>query len=141
LDPASSAAANAVVQATHYFSEVDDGLEQPWRGRVWLNPPYAQPAIEHFTRKLADGVAAGDVTAAIVLVNNATETEWFATVARVATAICFPVGRVRFWSPDRDSATPLQGQAVLYTGSDVAAFRASFGAFGLIASLLPPSEG
>ena len=37
LDPAASPD-NA--KAPVFFTEADDGLSQPWKGRVWLNPPY-----------------------------------------------------------------------------------------------------
>lgn len=132
LDPASCAAANAVVGAKTYYTIKQNGLEQTWRGRVWMNPPYAQPAIEQFASKLADSVTARDVTAAVVLVNNATETDWFRTMSEVASAVCFPAGRVRFWSADRDAATPLQGQAVLYVGADLERFQQAFAPFGVV---------
>ena len=131
LDPASSAKANEKVKARHYFTLDDDGLAKPWRGRVWMNPPYAQPAIEDFAGKLAASVTAGDVSAAVVLVNNATETAWFQTLGSVASALCLIQGRVKFWSPDRDeTATPLQGQILLYVGDQVVAFCNTFAKFG-----------
>jgi phage N-6-adenine-methyltransferase len=138
LDPASSAEANAVVKARQFYSEETNGLEQPWHGKVWMNPPYAQPLISWFCERLAQHLESGDVTESIVLVNNATETSWFVTLASVADALCFPKGRVRFWAPGKDSAAPLQGQALLYSGPRVDDFCREFMAFGTVAIVVRP---
>lgn len=29
------------VPCRRFFTEADDGLKQPWRGMVWMNPPYS----------------------------------------------------------------------------------------------------
>lgn len=51
LDPASSKAANKCVQAEDFYSLKEDGLKQEWKGRVWMNPPYASDLIGKFTNK------------------------------------------------------------------------------------------
>lgn len=135
LDPASSAAANKVVKAGRFFDAAKDGTKQDWEGRVWMNPPYAGEWIGKFSEKLVREFEFGHVTEALALVNNATDTGWFQGMARVASAICFPRGRVRFWSPGKESAAPLQGQAVLYFGKHAKQFHAAFKGFGFTCEL------
>jgi phage N-6-adenine-methyltransferase len=130
LDPASTTEANSVVCAAHFYNATEDGLKHPWRGRVWLNPPYSSEMVGLFTAKLAGEYAAGRTIAGIALVNNATETDWFQSLARQASALCFPRGRVKFWAPGRVAA-PLQGQALLYLGNDPTRFAHAFASFGL----------
>ena len=131
LDPASSAEANKVVGAKVFYDERANGLGRPWRGRVWMNPPYAGSLIGQFSAKLAEEFRARRVTQACVLVNNATETKWFQGLAEVASAICFPLGRVKFWHPRKESI-PLQGQAVLYLGDRGSEFVARFAPKGIV---------
>jgi hypothetical protein len=69
--------------------------------------------------KLVEEYRAGRVTAAIVLVNNCTETQWFQEAAVACQAICFPCGRIRFLDSEGQEAGQMQGQAFLYFGRDV----------------------
>lgn len=135
LDPASADEANTIIQATEYYTPENDGLSKGWQGNVWMNPPYAQPLIGQFATKLVKHVRAGDVPEAIILVNNATETSWFIELIGVASAICFPQGRVKFWHPDGRIAAPLQGQAIIYIGTNTDTFIAEFRGFGWIATI------
>jgi phage N-6-adenine-methyltransferase len=132
LDPASTTAANAVVQATTFYTKEMDGLRLDWRGTVWLNPPFTKPLIEPFLQRLVEAHLTGAVPAAVVLVNNATETRWFHVVAEASDAVCFPQGRIAFWHPDKGHGPPLQGQACLYLGPDVRAFRQAFTDLGMV---------
>lgn len=130
-DPASSDEANALVGATIFYTAEQDGLCHPWRGRVWMNPPYAGDLIGKFCQQLVYSFQCGEVTEACVLVNNATETRWFQLLAHEASAVLFPAGRVKFWHPRKESM-PLQGQALLYLGTHTAVFQQTFAEMGVV---------
>jgi phage N-6-adenine-methyltransferase len=131
LDPASSEIANRTVKAELIFTQEIDGLKQDWPiGRIWMNPPYAQPLMGQFAEKFADEVRKG--SQGVVLVNNATETAWFQTIAATCSAICFPKTRIRFLDPNGNPGAPLQGQAIIYCGPDRETFKEIFSGFGLV---------
>jgi len=130
LDPASSEVANSIVMAKRIYTIQDDGLTKDWCGSVWLNPPYASGFVQRFADKLVSEIVKGNTDAAIVLVNNATETRWFRVLVDTADAICFPTGRVRFWG--RTAGAPLQGQAIIYFGDDTESFWEAFKHFGCV---------
>lgn len=132
LDPASSKAANKHVQAENFYTLSDDGLTKEWRGRVWMNPPYASDRIGKFTNKLTQHYLKDDISEALVLVNNATETAWFQGMAKHAAAISLVSPRIRFLSPDGAIGAPLQGQVILYFGAKREVFQKEFEGFGLV---------
>jgi phage N-6-adenine-methyltransferase len=133
LDPASSEIAQKTVKATRFFTEEANGLDQEWKGRVWLNPPYAQPHIENFADKMIAQLKCGNVIEAIMLTHNYTDTAWFQKLALYASSICFTKGRVRFISPKNELASPTQGQTFFFFGEKPGHFFEVFRPFGFIA--------
>lgn len=130
LDPASSALANETVKAVEYFDELDDGLTQTWRGRVWLNPPYGKGS-GLFTTKLVDEHSAGNVTAAILLLNAyGFDSGWFQPLWD--HPICFTDHRIVFTSPDRTTGGPANANIFIYLGPDEAQFVERFSGFGAV---------
>ena len=132
LDPASSEVAQRVVRAKHFYSAEGDGLKHAWHGRVWLNPPFHRSLVADFVGKLVADFEAGNISAAILLTHNSTDTEWFQRAARVAAAICFTNGRIRFANADGIPTGPSQGQSFMYFGPDPIKFAAVFGEIGFV---------
>jgi len=131
LDPASCQLAQETVQAGQYFTIDDNGLTKEWRGNVWLNPPYSKESVGLFATKLVEETAS--LSQAIVLVNNATDTHWFHQIAKVATAMCFVCGRIKFNDKTGTPAnSPVQGQVFVYIGGGVEKFSQVFSEFGFI---------
>jgi hypothetical protein len=126
LDPASCEYANRVIRALTFYDEQDNGLEQKWMGRVFLNPPYgkdgAESNQERWSQKLIEAYDAGDVTAAILLVNAYTGNAWFQPLWRFP--ICFP-RRLTFYNEEGNKA-PTFPSALVYMGPDESYFRQVF---------------
>jgi phage N-6-adenine-methyltransferase len=133
LDPASNDIAQKTVGATQYFTADNNGLSKEWIGRIWLNPPYAQPAIERFTDKLLAERRAGRTTSAIMLTNDCTDTAWYQKAVRAADAFCLLRGRVSFIAPDGITrSSPTQGQTFFYYGDSPDLFGSVFGRIGYV---------
>lgn len=132
VDPASNEIAQATVKASKFYTEETNGLDKPWVGKVWLNPPYSRPAISHFADKTIAEVANGNAKEAIVLTHNYTDTAWHQGMSEACSAICFTRGRIRFESPAGEKASPTQGQTFFYFGENVAAFRREFSEIGVV---------
>lgn len=121
LDPCSPINRPWDTAAKHY-SVLDNGLNQEWSGRVWMNPPFGREAVK-WMRKLAqhgNGVA---------LIPARTETAMFyETVWGVADAILFIEGRPHFHAVDGTRAPFNSGAPiclVAYGISNVAALERS----------------
>ena len=136
LDPASDGEANKFVMAARYYD--DDGLRRDWAGRVWLNPPYGKIGPHSsqgiWLEKLCGEYERGSVTAALLLVNAATDTRWFQRLWE--RPLCFLHPRVRFVLPGtaRQSASPTHASVTACFGSHsvVNQFRTVFREHGQI---------
>jgi phage N-6-adenine-methyltransferase len=87
LDPASNDQAQKIVRAKRFFTKADDALTQDWLGRVWLNPPYSKGLLAQFVDKLLLEIKNKNTTAAIALLNNFTDADWFQQACSICTAV------------------------------------------------------
>jgi len=94
LDPCHPADRLPWIPADRVYSMADDGLSQPWEGRIWMNPPYGREVDRWLERFVEHGHG-------IALVFARTETEWFHRHALAVDAWCLIRGRLTFVHADR----------------------------------------
>lgn len=97
LDPCSNSRTTPNVAAHAHYTADDDGLAQPWRGRVFVNPPYGRD-IQAWTEKMRQEWARGKVLELIALLPARTDTEWFDGLTGDSddAIVCFLRGRLTF---------------------------------------------
>ncbi len=122
LDPCADP--ERTIPAAVHFTEQDDGLAHPWRGRVYMNPPYGRPIVA-WTERLAREYREGRVTAAVALVPARTETDWWAVLD--AQLVCLVHGRLAFSGHETSAPFP---SAAIYLGPDGEQFARAFDAIG-----------
>lgn len=142
LDPASCAAANAIVQAERYYSKEQNGLLQEWHARsLWLNPPYGrsgkmigmhQSSIKMFVDKCLHHYQHGDVLQAIILATTEVNAKWFYPLWQYT--LCIPDHRVNFIVPiqQKNKYSQMFGTCFVYLGPNEAKFTEVFSRFGRI---------
>jgi phage N-6-adenine-methyltransferase len=81
-------------KAPAFFAKGDDGLTQPWHGRVWVNPPYSDP--RPWIEKAIQTVESGEARRVVMLLPCSTDTAWFHDLVIPHADIVFMRGRVRF---------------------------------------------
>lgn len=77
------------IPAARSFSIEDEGLTQPWVGRVWMNPPYGRQTGDWMHRLADHGNG-------IALVFARVDTGWWHDTVSAATLVCFIRGRLSF---------------------------------------------
>jgi phage N-6-adenine-methyltransferase len=142
LDPFSSPEANVFVGARYFFTPEQSALGRRWcppaRRRhfpaglnVFMNPPYGSQMIPAVTHAFTTAWHQGDIQQAVVLLNNATETLWFRRLRALASAACFPTGRIAFVAEDGTASSGnTRGQVFLYMGGWPTRFREEFAPYG-----------
>lgn len=111
LDPASCSAANAHIQAAAFFDAHQDGLSQPWEGRVFLNPPNPPrpwwDRLVHFHRERA-------VPEALFIAYSIEQLQqsqrWEASM--LAFPVCIPDRRIAYLCTASDAVAKLKKRVI-----------------------------
>lgn len=137
LDPASCAQANEIIKAEKFYSPRDDGLKQPWFGRVWLNPPYGRFAPK-FIQRFGELFSAGPINQGILLLGtHHLTTNWIGPLFSHHPIVCFPSKRLRF---SNSIQNPAHGSVILGLGTDRELFTEIFSEFGQLLTTATPDE-
>lgn len=111
LDPCSPGPGHWV-PARNIFTKQNDGLREPWRGLVFVNPPFGGrlgqvPWLRKFLEH-GNGIA---------IVRAYTSSSWWHELMPRAEAILFPRGKTKFVRPDGSiGGSPGHGVALVGMG-------------------------
>lgn len=137
LDPCGAPDPRPWPTARVHYVLPQDGLALPWDGRVWLNPPFTQPAVTAWMQRMARHGCG------MLLVNTGTETAAVHDhVFDRAHAIYWFRGRLRFHYPDGRPAPFNAGAASMLAayGVDDADRLASLTADGVLRDIGMPGR-
>lgn len=94
-----------------YYTPEQDGLDQPWTGRVWCNPPYGRN-VGQWVKKAHDTASGGGFV--VMLLPARTDTRWFHDYIYGKTEVRFIKGRLNFGSCQ--NAAPFPSMVVIFGG-------------------------
>ena len=93
-DPASPRVDGPVPAKIRYTIR-EDGLSQPWMGKVWLNPPYGRQ-LGLWVQKAIAEVQTGRAEVVCLLIPGRTDTRWWHSLMDAGAQFHFLPGRIRF---------------------------------------------
>ncbi|MBM3569065.1 MAG: hypothetical protein FJX46_09960 [Alphaproteobacteria bacterium] len=125
LDPCSPTLdpARAPIWAERYYTRAEDGLTQPWSGRVYLCPP-GTGEVGAWTARAREAVRAGEAELVVGLIPARVPARWWSRDVAHDAHFWFLHGRMRFGTWVRPAPYPA---ALAVWGGDRGGFdRASF---------------
>ncbi len=87
------AASETNAKCKRFFTEADNGLQQEWTARNWMNPPYGRQIIEWCKKAHFEAKEKGNLT--VALLPARTDTIWFQEFCAQWHYV-FIKGRLRF---------------------------------------------
>ena len=134
IDPASSDRAQQWINAQTYYTSRDNGLTKPWRGNVWLNPPYGSPnrkqgnhGVTAWCEKAIAEYERGNILQGVIFVSG---TSHGVRSLRQRFIRCEPTKRIQFITPDKEKVAPPPPPTFYYLGENSDRFKAVFSTIG-----------
>lgn len=91
-----------------YYTPLDDGLSQEWRGVCWCNPPYGREITKWIEK------AATSNATVVMLLPARTDTKWFHKYILPFAKIGFVQGRLKFG--DAKNSAPFPSMVCIFKG-------------------------
>ena len=132
LDPASCKVANQTVRATTFYTKKENGLEQDWSGRVWINFPSGKyPSNKAWVDRLVESYMQGSVIEACCLCFSSMSEKWMQPLLPFPQ--CFPPRRTNYFNPEGKRISGVtKGSVITYLGPNVNRFAWMFKDIGSI---------
>jgi hypothetical protein len=109
LDPASPGADHCHVPADCHYTE--GGLEKPWHGTVWLNPPWQRGVTVKWVARFVEH------RNGVLLCPSDTATKWFQSVAAASDAVLLLNHKLAFVGPGGETGRQFpRGTALVAIG-------------------------
>lgn len=137
IDPASNDFANTWIQAATYYTEETNGLDKPWIGKVWLNPPYGRIGItsstEIWINKFIEEYNAGNMTEGIAIFNAMVDKKWLWRTVDKFPFFIMSKGHFSFIpGHDNKSSHNIYASIFVYLGPNEDDFIAEFRQYGAV---------
>ncbi len=115
LDPAASPGTSV---GRRSYTRHAGGLEKPWKGRVYVNPPHARSlgeTVEPWIDKALEELDLGNAELVVMLVPSRTDTAWWhELVMPRAWDVLFVRGRLKFRGKDDKSPAPFPSAVLVF---------------------------
>lgn len=103
-------------KAEKFYTQVDDGLSNPWNGKIWLNPPYSNPAP--WLKKAIQETESGRASIVVALLPSCTDTNWFHAYVLGRSEVRYMRGRITFcdWNGKPSGRSRFASMLAIYRG-------------------------
>jgi len=88
-----------------YYDVYQDGLNSPWLGNVFCNPPYGRD-VGKWVKKAHNEFQKGNADLIVMLLPSRTDTKWFHDYIYNQTEIRFVKGRLKFKGTNNSAPFP-----------------------------------